>query len=348
MDYSNDRRKLRSMLVDKGDPPCYFEEKAMKQGIYPLNTRAPEQSVCRFVRFLLFFSLSMALTFTFSCASVSEYSRFFKYGTVVSDMDLSPRNGTPSLSNESPAILLKKGYIPIGSFEVKHPAGVETAMTTKEEALSLAADHGADLVVLSSDNELRDDVITKKGECLEMRSYPEVGWEPSGGAFGELRTVRECSKWAEVSERTKVIITKGAAWRKEPDLVRRAGNAMLIEAINERDQDTVIELVKSGLVDVNTRDRFGWTPLMILAIDDHPDSTEIASFLVKNGAQLDLKDPEGRTALMLSGMKANVAMFRLLIRLKADPAVTDHHGKTALDLVPASKKKEFEDYIRKR
>jgi len=348
MDYSNDRIKLRSMLVDKGEPPCYFEENAMKQGICQRNTSEPEQSVCRLVRFLLLFPLFMALTFSFSCASISEFSSFFKYGTVVSDVDLSPRNSPPSLSNESPAILLKKGYIPIGSFEVKHPAGVETAMTTKEEALSLAADHGADLVVLSSDNELRDDVITKKGECLEMRSYPEVGWEPSGVAFGELRTVRECSKWAEVPERTKVIITKGTAWRKEPDLVQRAGNAMLIEAVNERDQDTVIDLVRSGLVDVNTRDRFGWTPLMILAIDDHPDSTEMASFLVKNGGQLDLKDPEGRTALMLSGMKANIAMFRLLIRLKADPAVTDNQGKTALDLVPKSKKKEFENFIRKR
>lgn len=297
----------------------------------------------RNVRSLIF--LSFPLLLIISCSTIAKYSSFFKHESFVSGINLSPRENSPLTSHESPVALLKKGYIPIGHFEVKHVAGVQYPTDTRTEALKLAAQQGADLVVLLSDNEKRDDVIKKKGQCLKTRLSGEVMWGPSGGAFGELRAVPECEKWEEITEISQAIITRGSAWRREPGMGARAGHAMLLNAINDRDERTARELVQDGLVNVNDRDRFGWTPLMLLAIDNNPASLEIASVLVKGGTALDLRNPDGRTALMLSAMKGNIGMFQLLRKSGADTEIIDADGKTALDLVPRSLKEEFERTI---
>jgi len=234
-----------------------------------------------------------------------------------------------------------KGYIPLGYFEVKHVSQGEAIPDTKDEALSLAGGHGADLVVLSSDNETRDDVVTKRGRCLKTRSYSEVSWEASSGAFGALRDISECSKWEEIIEKTRVVITKGTAWEHDPDTVPKAILTVFFNAVNDGDNKTMRELVENDLVDINTRDTFGWTPLMILAVDNNSGNIDQAGFLIRKGAAVNLRDNEGKTALMLSASRGNLDMFRFLIKQHADTTVKDKDGKTAIDLVPPSMRKEF-------
>ena len=82
-----------------------------------------------------------------------------------------------------------------------------------------------------------------------------------------------------------------------------------------------IEAVKQHLaagVDVNAKDRMGWTPLCEAAINGHK---EIAELLLANGADVNVKDDRGMTPLDLS-----------ISKLETADLLRKHGGKTAEEL----------------
>ncbi|MEE9345092.1 MAG: ankyrin repeat domain-containing protein [Methylococcales bacterium] len=86
------------------------------------------------------------------------------------------------------------------------------------------------------------------------------------------------------------------------------------------------ELLQLG-VDINTRNHFKQTPLMIAAI---LGNMNIVTILLENGADFDSIDTNGLTALMLAARNGQLSVAELLLNNGADVNVQDKRGLTAL------------------
>ena len=80
-------------------------------------------------------------------------------------------------------------------------------------------------------------------------------------------------------------------------------------------------------VDINTRNHFRQTPLMIAAI---LGNLEVVKILLENGAVVDYIDNNGLTALMLAARNGQLPVAELLLSNGADINVQDKRGLTAL------------------
>jgi len=82
----------------------------------------------------------------------------------------------------------------------------------------------------------------------------------------------------------------------------------------------------SGMVSTSLP-RGGWTPLMFAAREN---SIDAARALAEAGADLNQRDPEGSTALILAIVNAHFDLASLLVEKGADPNIADLTGMTAL------------------
>ena len=131
-----------------------------------------------------------------------------------------------------------------------------------------------------------------------------------------------------------------------------------------------IEAVKQHLVagaDVNTKDKWGWTPLSRAARSGHKEAVEllidngadvnamrsgggtplsyaaswgheeIVELLIAKGAKVDAKDDCGLTPLHLVASTSHNEIVELLIAKGADVNAKDDDGRTPLDIVLAQK-----------
>lgn len=89
--------------------------------------------------------------------------------------------------------------------------------------------------------------------------------------------------------------------------------------------ETVRELLKTK-INVNARNKDGETPLIATV------APKVAELLVNGGAELDLADPKGRTALMHAAKNNYVEILRVLTRAGAKLDLQDTDGSTALML----------------
>ena len=88
----------------------------------------------------------------------------------------------------------------------------------------------------------------------------------------------------------------------------------------------------SGLVTrgarLDTCDADGCLPVHVAAILGHVD---IVAYLLARGQSVDVRDSEGRTALMLAlHLGSSLDMLRLLVRMGASLNTEDNHGNTPL------------------
>uniref|UniRef100_T1JBU7 Ion transport domain-containing protein n=1 Tax=Strigamia maritima TaxID=126957 RepID=T1JBU7_STRMM len=78
------------------------------------------------------------------------------------------------------------------------------------------------------------------------------------------------------------------------------------------------------------RDLQGMTPLHCAASYNHH---ELVTYLIQEGADIDLKDNEGRTSLLLAASRAGWSTVQLLIRLGADVRIRDKENRNLLHLI---------------
>ncbi|MGQ0750211.1 MAG: ankyrin repeat domain-containing protein [Betaproteobacteria bacterium] len=113
------------------------------------------------------------------------------------------------------------------------------------------------------------------------------------------------------------------------------------------DVDTVRTLLQSG-TDINAKDRYGQTALMLAAHRGHAAMVEL---LIERGADLDVTAKFSLSALMLAVIAGHAEIARMLVRAGADrglqgsgaPGFAD---KTAYDLAVARGMRELYDELR--
>lgn len=89
-------------------------------------------------------------------------------------------------------------------------------------------------------------------------------------------------------------------------------------------------LLKNG-IDINTAAYYDEAPVTKIANNSATLTTNIEqlSYLVKNKADINIKNSQGYTPLMLSVMKNNIDMVRLLLDSGADVKILDNKGRNA-------------------
>ncbi|PPK60581.1 ankyrin repeat protein [Malaciobacter marinus] len=102
----------------------------------------------------------------------------------------------------------------------------------------------------------------------------------------------------------------------------------IYDAARINDIELLNFLLLQNKLDINKKDRYGYTPLHLAARFNH---LEIAKILIENGALVNSVDKFGDTALLDSTRNAYTQMSKLLLCNKAKSDIKDKYGFKAFD-----------------
>jgi ankyrin repeat protein len=134
-----------------------------------------------------------------------------------------------------------------------------------------------------------------------------------------------------------VIPAAVAIWWFSPDQHRKRQADVLGVAATNGDVRGVDAALAAG-ADVNSRDSFGVTPLMLAARGRQPDITnpaatdrpEVVELLIKHGAQPNATTATGFVALFWAARYGHYKVAKVLVDAGADVNARDRDGQTAL------------------
>lgn len=107
-------------------------------------------------------------------------------------------------------------------------------------------------------------------------------------------------------------------------------NEQLFRAVREKDAQAVANIIKEG-ADINAQDSNGRTPLMIAT---RRNDAATAKILIDAGADVNIQDHIKDTPFLYAGAEGYLEILKLTIDAGADPKITNRYGGTAL--IPAS------------
>ncbi len=94
----------------------------------------------------------------------------------------------------------------------------------------------------------------------------------------------------------------------------------------ENGSETILRILLKNGGNVNVRNKYDWTPLMYAARNNH---YSIVKLLLKNGAETSLVNSEGWTALMWAAAKGYKDILLELLNNGSDYTIKDFRGQTA-------------------
>jgi len=100
----------------------------------------------------------------------------------------------------------------------------------------------------------------------------------------------------------------------------------LLRSLEKGDVPAANRLLSSGVA-VNTRNKEGWTALILAA---QRNLSDLAHTLITRGANVNARDKQGQTALMHAARKGHRQTVELLVKQGADVSAKDRAGRTAL------------------
>ncbi len=138
----------------------------------------------------------------------------------------------------------------------------------------------------------------------------------------------------------KLHIAKGSDFNKADQY----GYTPLKRVIEGHYPEAAIAMIDSGKVDLNAKDREGRTPLIVAVSMGEP---AIAEALIAKGADVKAKDTYDRTALHAAIQIGQKDLATLLIEKGVDVNGTDKTGQTPLTLAMQRNQPEIADLLRK-
>jgi len=102
----------------------------------------------------------------------------------------------------------------------------------------------------------------------------------------------------------------------------------LAEAVAAGDIPKLRMLLDQG-AEINARNKEGETTLMVAALEGR---TDMVRFLIEKGADLNARDGVGATPLLYAALGGSVEAIKLLIDKGADPNAKTTDGQTALSI----------------
>ncbi len=116
-----------------------------------------------------------------------------------------------------------------------------------------------------------------------------------------------------------------------------------LHEVKTGNREEVETFIRAG-INVNAKDKDGSTALMIAA---EKGDGEMVRLLVENGADPNASDVDGYTALMFVSYSGDLEIAKLLVKNGADVNARDKDGWTALMFASIEKKTEVADFLRK-
>jgi len=120
-------------------------------------------------------------------------------------------------------------------------------------------------------------------------------------------------------------------------------NEAFFKAVSEGDRELVGSFIKAG-IDVNAKEDDGRTALLIAA--ENGDSG-MAALIAVNGADMNARDVDGYTALMYAAYRGNMELADFLLKHGADVQAKDKDGWTASRFALMQGKTDVAEFLKK-
>ena len=113
-------------------------------------------------------------------------------------------------------------------------------------------------------------------------------------------------------------------------------NEQLLLAIQRGDREVTSKLLQDG-ADINVRDAQGRTPVMIAT---YQHNTEMVRELIQAGADINIRDSNKENPLLQAGAQGWLDILKLAIEAHADTRLTNRFG--GISIIPASERGHVE------
>jgi ankyrin repeat protein len=136
-------------------------------------------------------------------------------------------------------------------------------------------------------------------------------------------------KFVAISTLVISLSVSSYAMSENSTKVTRKIKAEYFQSLDKKNYKKAMALINKNLINVNMKDKFGWTALFFAA---DTNNINLAKFLVRKGADINVKDNEGFTPLHEAVVKNSYEVAKFLIEKGANVNAKDNYGYTPLHI----------------